>query len=85
MFYAYVLRSEKNGRNYYGSTNNLKRRLYEHNLGHTKSLEYIRPLKLIYYEEFRTLIEARRREKFFKSGKGREFIKGLNKLAEQSP
>ena len=78
MFYAYVLKSDKNGRYYYGSTNDLDRRLYEHNLGRTKSLKYIRPLKLIYSEEFSTFIEARRREKFFKSGKGREFLKGLN-------
>jgi putative endonuclease len=77
MFYAYVLKSDKNGRYYYGSTNDLDRRLYERNLGHTRSLKYMRPLRLVYSEEFSTLIEARRREIFFKSGKGREFIKGL--------
>lgn len=79
MFYAYVLRSDKNGRNYYGSTNNLNRRLYEHNIGHTQSLKYMRPLRIIYFEEFKSLVEARNREKFFKSGKGREFIKKLVK------
>jgi putative endonuclease len=77
MFYAYVLKSEKNGRHYYGSTNDLERRLEEHNSGHTRSLRFIRPLKIIYFEEFSTLIEARKREKFFKSGKGRQFIKDL--------
>ena len=66
MYYACVLRSRKNGRNYYGSTNDLERRLDEHNSGHTKSLKYIRPLKLIYFEKFSTLSEARRREKFLK-------------------
>ena len=77
MFFAYVLRSLKNGRFYYGSTNNLVRRLEEHSGGHTKSLQYVRPLELVYSEEFLTLKEARAREKFFKSGKGREYIKGL--------
>lgn len=77
MFFAYVLVSDKNGRKYYGSTNNLERRLEEHNSGHTKSLKYLRPLKLVYFEKFDTLIEARRRELFYKSGKGREFIKKL--------
>jgi putative endonuclease len=83
MYYAYVLRSEKNGYNYYGSTNDLERRLREHNSGHTKSVKYIRPLKLVYLEEFSTLSEARKREKFFKSGQGRAFVKSV--LAEQSP
>lgn len=75
MFFAYVLRSLKNSRLYYGSTNNLERRLEEHNSGHTKSLKYVRPLELVYSEEFLTLKEARAREKFFKDGQGREFIK----------
>ena len=79
MYYAYVLRSQKNSRHYYGSTNDLDRRLSEHNSGHTVSLRYIRPLELVYFEKFDTLSEARKRERFFKSGKGREFVKGLNK------
>ncbi|MEK7127764.1 MAG: GIY-YIG nuclease family protein, partial [Patescibacteria group bacterium] len=67
MFFAYVLRSIKNGRFYYGSSNNLERRLKEHNSGKTYSLKYVRPLELVYSEEFSTLKEARAREKFFKS------------------
>ncbi len=83
MFFAYVLKSEKNNRNYYGCTNNLERRIEEHNNGHTKSTKFIRPLNLIYFEKFETLSQARKREKFFKSGKGRELVKNL--LAERSP
>ena len=75
MFFTYVLYSKKNKRLYYGSTNDLERRLKEHNAGHTQSLKYIRPLELVYFEKYRTLKEARQREIFFKSGKGREFIK----------
>jgi len=78
MFFTYVLVSEKNGRKYYGSTNNLERRLEEHNSCHTKSLKYLKQLKLVYFEKFDTLIETRKRERFFKSGKGREFVKELN-------
>ncbi|MBI3290012.1 GIY-YIG nuclease family protein [Candidatus Microgenomates bacterium] len=77
MFFAYVLRSERNNRLYYGSTNNIERRLIEHNAGQTKSLRFVRPLTLVYFEEFSTLSEARKREKFFKSGKGREFVRTL--------
>jgi len=36
-----------------------------------------RPFKLIYYEEFQSEREARNREKFLKTGKGREYIKKI--------
>ncbi len=75
MFYTYVLKSLKNNRFYYGCTNNLQRRLQEHNLGKSKYTKFIRPLKLVYFEKFKDLKKARKREKFFKSGQGRNFIK----------
>ena len=77
MYFAYVLRSIKNGRFYYGSTNNLERRLKEHNSGESKYTRHTRPFELVYFEEFEILKEARKREMFFKSGKGRKFIKDL--------
>ena len=75
MFFVYVLKSEKNNRLYYGSTNNLERRIKEHNIGHSKDTKLSRPFRLVYFEEFETLKEARNRELFFKSGKGRSYIK----------
>lgn len=53
----------------------MKRRLAEHNSGKNKSTRYMTPWSLVYCEEFKTLSDARARERFFKSGKGREFIK----------
>ncbi|MBI5644533.1 GIY-YIG nuclease family protein [Candidatus Kaiserbacteria bacterium] len=77
MFYAYVLSSEKNGRQYIGSTDDLKRRLLEHNSGkggtYTKNN---RPFQLIYYEAYISYDLARKAEKFYKSGIGREVLKG---------
>jgi len=75
MFFAYVLKSKKNNRFYYGCTNNLERRLYEHNIGHSKYTKLNRPFELVYFEEFEALKEARNRELFFKSGKGRDYIR----------
>jgi len=75
MYSVYVLKSEKNGRLYYGCTNSLKRRLAEHNSGYSKYTKNLRPLKLVYSEMCDSLTEARKREKFFKSGRGREIIK----------
>ena len=75
MYYAYVLKSELDNRLYKGLTNNLERRICEHNQGKHKSTTPYRPWKLIYFEEFQTMAEARKRELYFKSGSGREFIK----------
>jgi putative endonuclease len=74
-WFAYVLRSDKNKVLYKGLTNNLKRRLFEHNSGKNHSTKANLPWKLVYFERFATRIEARNRERFFKSGSGREFLK----------
>ena len=77
MFYAYVLRSKKNGRYYYGSTDNLERRFTEHNKGiGGKFTKDNRPFELVYYEAYLQYNLARNAEKFFKSGYGREVLKG---------
>ena len=77
MFYVYILRSLKNRRLYTGSTNDLKRRLNEHNRGQSKYTKHTGPFELIYKEEFLTSSEAYKRELFFKTGKGRDFLKSL--------
>lgn len=77
MFIVYVLRSLKTGRIYIGHTKNLPRRQQEHNTGKTKSLRYIRPLEVIYTEQYPIKIEASRRELELKTGKGREWLHNL--------
>jgi putative endonuclease len=77
MFYTYVLISSKDGGIYIGHTSDLKRRLYEHNSGISKSTKHRFPFDLIYSEEFNTRSEAMKKEKFLKSGKGRDFIKKI--------
>jgi putative endonuclease len=76
MFYAYVLKSQKNGRLYIGSTDNLKRRFLEHNKGiggvYTSNN---RPFDLIYYEGFISYKDAKNSERFYKTGYGREVLK----------
>ncbi len=56
-------------------TDNLERRLNEHNAGYNKTTKPYSPFELIHKEEFTNRIEARKREKYFKSGSGKEFIK----------
>lgn len=79
MWHVYVLKSLVNGRLYTGSTNNLERRIKEHNSGHSKYTKSTRPFRLIYKETFATAIESRRRELFLKTGKGRGLLKKLIK------
>ena len=74
MWYVYVLKSSKNGRLYTGSTNDLERRLEEHSSGKSVYTRNTRPYQLVYQEELTDELEARRRERFLKSGKGREFL-----------
>ena len=77
MFHTYVLKSLKNGRHYTGSTNNLERRLYEHNQGQTKYTSLTAPFELVYKEEYNTKLAASRRERFLKTGKGRELLRQI--------
>ena len=80
LYIVYVLRSEKDGKRYIGYTSDLARRLNEHNSGKTISTKNRRPFILIYQEEYSTKAEAMEREKFFKSGKGREELKKIESV-----
>lgn len=76
MFYVYVLQNPQ-GILYKGHTDNLANRLEQHRSGSRKDA-YTKsrgPWKLVYQEQFSERNEAAEREKFFKSGKGREFLK----------
>ena len=75
MHYVYVLHSKK-GQNFYtGVTSDLRRRLDEHNRGYVKSTKHRRPLALIYYEACLNGEDAKRREKYLKSGMGKKYLK----------
>lgn len=76
MYCVYVLESEKDGKLYYGFSDSLERRLHEHNTGQVKSTKHRTPLRIIYFEEVETVQDARKRERYFKSGFGRKYIKG---------
>ncbi len=77
MYYVYVLKSLKTGEFYKGLTNNLDRRLQQHFSGKSPSTKTRLPLELIHVEICQNRIEARNREKLFKSGFGREIIHEL--------
>jgi putative endonuclease len=70
-FWVYVLVSQKTGRRYVGSTQDVTKRLRQHNAGHSKSTRHGVPWRLVKTESFLTRAEAVQRERFLKTGQGR--------------
>jgi putative endonuclease len=77
MFFIYAIKSKVRNYIYVGMTNNVERRLIEHNNGENRSTKAYKPFVLIYTEAFPTRIEAREKEKYLKSGIGKEYLKSL--------
>ena len=82
MWYTYILESKKDGKHYIGSTNDLKRRLNEHNMGFVDATQPRLPFSLVSYVAVETERQARALEKYLKTGSGFAFIK---KRILQSP
>jgi len=74
MYYVYILRSSKDGNFYSGSTKDLARRFEQHENGHVESTRDRRPLKLIYYEACIRKEDALRRERYFKTYHGKQYL-----------
>jgi putative endonuclease len=70
-----LLESTKDRGWYIGYTGNLKTRFEQHNNAKVTSTKNRLPIKLIYYESYIDRIDAKKRERFLKSGSGRRFLK----------
>ena len=77
MFHVYVLKSEKTGRRYVGSCENLETRLRRHNLGQSKATCHGVPWTLVHSETFSNRADATRRGRYYKSGRGRDELDQL--------
>jgi putative endonuclease len=75
MYYVYAISSLERNYIYVGLTDNLERRLIEHNTGKNKTTKPYSPFVLIYFEKCGNRIEARIKEKYFKSGSGKEKLR----------
>ncbi|MEZ5405004.1 MAG: GIY-YIG nuclease family protein [Verrucomicrobiia bacterium] len=80
--YTYVLLCA-DGLFYIGSTDNLKRRLAQHQNGQVSSTAYKRPCQLVYYEACCSVELALKRERELKTGYGRAYLK--RRLCEVTP
>ncbi len=80
-YWVYVLELD-NGKKYVGQTNNLQRRIAEHRSGRSRFTRKYGIVRLLYSEKCESRSAALKREKFLKSGQGREWLKA--QLSEQS-
>jgi len=78
MYYVYIIKSSKNSRLYYGYTNNLRRRLEEHNCGKNYSTKFFRPYSLVCYEAYADQRDAISREQSLKN-----FGQGIYRLKQR--
>jgi putative endonuclease len=77
MYKVYAIKIKNRNYIYVGLTSNLEERLQRHNSGREKTTRAYRPFELIYSEDHPTREEARKREKYLKSGVGKEFLKKI--------
>jgi putative endonuclease len=77
MPYTYILYSEKLNKYYTGACTDIEKRLYEHNIGHSKFTSVGLPWQLLFTREFDTLLEAKQFESKIKKQKSRKYIEQL--------
>jgi putative endonuclease len=75
VYFTYIIESEKTGNWYYGHSDNLERRLHEHNSGQTKSTRGKGSWRLIFKRPFTMKLDANRFELELKKLKNKQYIK----------
>ncbi len=76
MYYVYIIHSINDpDQIYFGHTNDLKKRLSNHNAGTTSHTDKYRPWELVMYLAFKSERQAIDFEKYLKSHSGRAFAK----------
>lgn len=77
MYSVYAIKSVVDGRIYVGMSKDIEQRLKDHNLGCIFSTKGYKLWMLIYIERVGSRIDAREKEKFYKSGSGKELLKKI--------
>jgi putative endonuclease len=77
MFYVYVLKSDKTGRRYVGCCEDFEDRLRRHNNGESKATKHGIPWTVLGVEEFPTRAAALGKERYYKTGRGRDELDRL--------
>jgi len=75
IYAVYVLWSKEESKFYIGFTSDIERRIKEHRSGKVHTTKRYKSLNLIYYEKFVSEVDARRREKYFKTTQGKKGLR----------
>ena len=75
MWFVYIIKSLAKEFTYVGSTNDLERRILDHNEGKVQSTKHYKPFELVAYVAVKTEAKARELEKYFKVGSGKAILK----------
>ena len=78
-YYVYVLKSLRKNFIYIGFTTDLRKRLKEHNNKEELSTKRYAPFELIFYEAYRNKKDAKRRERYLKTTKGKTTLRSMLK------
>ena len=76
-YYVYILQNKTKKFIYVGFTSNLQKRFQEHNNKEELSTKHYAPLELIHYEAYKNEKDAKRRENYFKTTKGKTTLKTM--------
>lgn len=79
MYYVYVLLSKKGGLFYTGFSTNLADRIKRHKAGRVPATKYRLPMIVVFYEAYIHKADAERREKYFKTTKGKAILRNMLK------
>jgi len=75
MYYVYILKGSRTGRMYSGFSSNLRNRIAKHKSGGVHTTKRMGKIELIFYEAYKSEKDARRREKYFKTTKGKRSLR----------
>lgn len=78
-YYVYILHNPSKNFIYTGYSTDLKQRILSHNKGENKSTKPFLPLELIHYEAYKNKTDAKRREAYFKTTKGKTTLRTMLK------
>ena len=85
IFIVYIIESVNHDFTYVGLTDNLERRIYQHNHKSGRSTKPYAPYKLIYTESFDERVSARKREKYLKSTAGKKYLRKTLAKTDYNP
>ena len=77
MYYVYILQSQFDNSFYIGYSQDVNKRLLQHNNGESKYTAGKRPWQLVYFETYHSKTDALKREKFLKRQRNKSFYESL--------